>query len=103
LARSQRRASPGLALDMLLLTEASCLLSGLKATPVTAAVWPRRVRASGDVVMSQILTSPGPLAAPPADARRPPAGENAMARTGWRWPRRLRTSLPVAASQSFTI
>src|SRR5207253_1292979 len=75
------------------------LPSGLKATLVTALVWPLRVRASWPVAASHTFTvwSHEPL------ARRLPSGLKATLVTALVWPLRVRTSWPVAASHTLTV
>src|SRR5262249_20195483 len=76
------------------LAETSRWPSGLKLTPATGPVWPRRVRASWPDAQSQITNSPR---WPPA-TRRLPSGLNVrllVSRSGSAW-----TSRPVSASQT---
>ena len=81
------------------LAEAILRPSGLKATPLTSRVWPRKIMASWSVDASQSLTVPSQL----AEARVRPSGLNATPEAAAVCPRRVRISSPVAASHSFTV
>src|SRR5262249_36835968 len=81
------------------LADARNFPSGLNAALVTAAVWPRNVRADWSAVRSQTRTSPA-FPPPPAEARRRPSGLKATARTGSVCPRHVRRSRPVAAART---
>ena len=78
--------------------EASRFPSGLKARATTPAVWPRSVKTSRPVAVSQSLIVRSKLAV----ASRRPSGLNAAQVTSAVWPIRVWSTRPLVASRMTT-